>query len=83
MTKEVKSIKKTKDTKVESQKIVDNHKKAAMHHEAAAKLHHDAAKHQMEGNSTMACGCNCKAKDQADLAKKAQKKNAKKQSVMV
>lgn len=85
-------VKKEKNLKVDSsseselakqsQKIVDNHKKAAMHHEAAAKLHHDAAKHQMDGNSMMACGCNCKAKDQADLAKKAQNKNAKKHSVI-
>ena len=66
----------------QSQKIVDNHKKAAMHHEAAAMHHHEAAKHQMAGNSTMACGCNTKAKDQTDLAKKAQKKNAKKHSVI-
>lgn len=74
--------KKVKDPVVESQKIVDNHKKAAMHHEAAAMHHHEAAKHQIEGNSTMACGCNCKANDQTKLAKKAQKKNAKKHSVI-
>jgi hypothetical protein len=74
--------KKVKDPVVESQKIVDNHKKAAMHHEAAAMHHHEAAKYQMDGNSTMACGCNCKAKDQTDLARKAQKKNAKKHSVI-
>ena len=64
----------------QSQKIVDNHLKAAMHHENAAIHHHEAAKHQMEGNSNMACGCNCKAKDQTNLAKKAQKKNKKKQA---
>ena len=74
--------KKVRDPKVESQKIVDNHKKAAMHHEAAAMHHHEAAKQQMAGNSTMACGCNTKAKNQTDLAKKAQKKNAKKHSVI-
>ena len=74
--------KKVKDPIVESQKIVDNHKKAAMHHEAAAKHHHEAAKHQMAGNSVMACGCNTKAKDQTDLAKKAQKKNQKKQKAI-
>lgn len=72
--------KKVKDPKVESQKIIDNHQKAAMHHEAAAMHHNEAAKHQMAGNSTMACGCNCKAKDQTDLARKAQKKNEKKQT---
>ena len=82
MTSEVKEPKKVKDSKVESQKIVDNHKKAAMHHEAAAMHHHEAAKHQMAGNSTMACGCNSKAKDQTDLAIKAQKKNSKKQSAI-
>lgn len=70
--------KKIKDPIVESQKIVDNHIKAAMHLEAAAMQHREAAKHQMDGNSTMACGCNCKAKDQTDLAIKAQKKNKKK-----
>ena len=78
----VKNEKKVKDPRVESQKIVDNHKKAAMHHEAAAMHHHEAAKQQMVGNSTMACGCNTKAKNQTDLAKKAQKKNTKKHSVI-
>ncbi|MEO8234137.1 MAG: hypothetical protein ABI549_01880 [Flavobacterium sp.] len=82
MSNEVKPAKKVKDPKIESQKIVDNHKKAAMHHEAAALHHHEAAKHQLAGNSIMACGCNTKAKDQTNLAKKAQKKNAKKQSVI-
>jgi hypothetical protein len=74
--------KKVRDPKVESQKIVDNHNKAAMHHEAAAKHHHEAAKHHSEGNSVMACGYNSKAKDQTDLAKKTEKKNAKKHSVL-
>ena len=83
MSSEVKPAKKIKDPKVESQKIADNHKKAAMHHEAAAMHHHEAAKHQLAGNSTMAVGLNTKAKDQADLAKKFQKKNAKKKSVTV
>ena len=72
--------KKVKDPEVESQKIIANHQKAAMHHEAAAMHHHEAARQQMAGNSTMACGCNCKAKDQTDLARKAQKKNEKKQT---
>ena len=78
----VKKEKKVKDPVVESQKIVDNHKKAAMHHEAAAIHHNEAAKHQMAGNGIMACGCNMKAKDQTNLAKKVQKKNAKKHSVV-
>lgn len=82
MLKESKSTKKLKDPKVESQKIIENHKKAAMHHEAAAMHHHEAAKHQLSGNSTMACGCNCKAKDQTNLAIKAQKKNQKKQKAI-
>lgn len=73
-------IKKEKNPAVESQKIIDNHEKAAMHHESAAMHHHEAAKYQMAGNSIMACGCNCKAKDQSDLARKAQKKNEKKQT---
>jgi hypothetical protein len=72
-----------KDPKVESQKIVDNHKKAAMHHEAAAMHHNEAAKHQTAGNSTMASGCNVKAKDHTNMAIKAQKKNTKKHSVIV
>jgi hypothetical protein len=74
------SAKKEKSPEVESQKIVKNHEKAALHHEKAAKLHREAAKFQKEGNSTMACGCNCKAKNETDLAKKIQKKNQKKQS---
>jgi hypothetical protein len=82
MSSELKTAKKEKDLKVESQKIVDNHKKAAMHHEAAAMHHHEAAKHQLEGNTTMACGCGTKAKNQTDLAKKAQKKNEKKQTAV-
>ena len=80
MIDEAKKVKKEKNPENESQKIIDNHQKAAMHHEAAAMHHHEAAKHQMAGNSTMACGCNCKAKDQTDLARKAQKKNEKKQT---
>lgn len=90
MIEDAKKVKKVNDSEIneslkkdlvkQSQKIVDNHKKAAMHHEAAALHHHEAAKHQMAGNSIMACGCNSKAKDQTDLAKKAQKKNKKKQT---
>ncbi len=72
-----------KDPVAESQKIVDNHNKAAMHHEAAAMHHHEAAKHQMAGNNILACGCSCKAKDQMKLAKKIQKKNDKKHSSIV
>jgi hypothetical protein len=74
--------KKIKDPIIESQKIVNNHKKAAVHHEAAAMHHNEAAKYQAEGNSIMACGCNCKAKDQTKLAIKAQKKNTKKHSIV-
>ena len=73
-------IKKEKNPEVESQKIIDNHLKAAMHHENAAMHHKEAAEHQIAGNNTMACGCDCKAKDQTKLALKAQKKNRKKQS---
>jgi hypothetical protein len=79
MNTKIKTPKKEKDPKVENQKIVDNHEKAAMHLEIAAKHLHDAAKFQKDGNNTMACGCNCKAKDQTDLAKKIQMKNQKKQ----
>jgi hypothetical protein len=90
MSSEVKSPEEMKNPKVDpnseselakqSQKIVDNHKKAAMHHEAAAKHHHEAAKQQMGGNTTMATGLNIKAKNETDLARKAQKKNHKKQA---
>lgn len=74
MIEEVKKVKKVKDPKIESQKIIDNHQKAAMHHEAA--------KHHSAGNTIMACGCNTKAKDQSDLAKKVQKKNKKKHALI-
>jgi hypothetical protein len=76
MEKEVKTpkVKKVKDAKKESQKIIDNHKKAAMHH-------HEAAKHQIAGNGIMACGCNTKANDQTDLASKLEKKNKKRQAI--
>lgn len=81
MTTEVK-VKKVKDAKVESQKIIDNHKKAAMHHEAAAMHHHEAAKQYSAGNSTMACGCNDKAKNQTVLTKKIEKKKKKKHNAV-
>lgn len=83
MIEEEKKVKKVKDPKVESQKIIDNHQKAAMHHEAAAMHHHEAAKHHSAGNSIMACGCNSKAKDQANMADKIQKKNTKKHAELV
>lgn len=82
MIDEVKKVKKVKDANVESQKIVDNHTKAAMHHEAAAMHHHEAAKQHLAGNSAMACGCNDKAKNQTVLAKKIEKKNKKKHAVI-
>lgn len=82
MLESIKKEKKVKDPKVENQKIIDNHKKAAMHHEAAAQHHHEAAKHHAAGDSVMACGCNCKAKDQSDLAQKTQKVNKKKHAAI-
>jgi hypothetical protein len=82
MLEAIKKVKKVKDPLVENQKIIDNHKKAAMHHEAAAHHHQEAAKHHLAGNSIMACGCNSKAKTQADLAKKSQKKNTKKHAAI-
>jgi hypothetical protein len=83
MTSTLKKEKTEKDAVIENQKIIDNHKKAAMHHEAAAMHHHEAAKQQLAGNSIMACGCNTKAEDQTCLAKKAQKKNAKKHAAIL
>jgi hypothetical protein len=82
MTTEVKKVKKVKDATVESQKIVDNHKKAAMHHEAAAMHHHEAAKQHAAGNSTMACGYKDKANNQTILVKKIEKKNKKKHNTV-
>lgn len=79
MTTKIKTPKKEKDPKVVSQKLIDNHEKAAMHLETAAKHLHEAAKFQKDGNNTMACGCNSKAKNETDLAKKIQKKNEQKQ----
>lgn len=80
MIDEAQNVKKEKTPATESQKIIDNHQKATMHHETAAFLYHETARYQMAGNNTMACGCNCKAKDQSDLAVKAQKKIKKKQT---
>lgn len=83
MLEAIKKVKKVKDPKVENQKIIDSHKKAALHHEAAAMHHHEAAKHHTAGNSIMACGCNSKAKNQSDLAQKAQRKSTKKHAAVV
>ena len=70
-----------KTATTESQKGIDNHKKAAMHLEQAAKHHHEAAKLLLEGNDEKACGCVAKAQGHSILAKKAQKKNLKKMAV--
>ena len=78
MSDEVKAEKKVKTAATQTQKIIENHKMAAIHHEAAAHHHNEAAKHHENGNNDMACGCSMKAKGQTELAKKFQKKNLKK-----
>lgn len=50
--------------------IVEIHKRAAVHHETAAKLHYAAAKHQMAGNFDAASNCYAKAVNHGKLAKK-------------
>ncbi len=68
-------------TASEKQQGIDNHKKAAMHLEQAAKHHHEAAKLLAEGHDDKACGCGAKADGHSILAKKAQKKNLKNMAV--
>lgn len=76
-------VKKVKDPIVEKQKIIDNHKKAAVHHETAAKHHQEAIKQQLGGNHEVACSYGVKAKMEGKLAQKAFKKSLKKYASVI
>jgi len=54
-------------------KNIENHKKAAMHLEEAAKSHHEAAKHHEEVNSDKAANSTIKAHGHSVLASEAQR----------
>jgi len=58
-------------------KNIENHKKAAMHLEEAAKSHHEAAKHHEEGNEDKAAKSTMKAHGHTVLASEAQKEVVK------
>ncbi len=53
--------------------IIKNHKKAATHLEAAAKLHLEAAKHHEENNHDKAHSCCVKANGHTIHARESQK----------
>lgn len=78
MIDEAQKGKKVKDAAAKNSKVIQNHKKAATHLEAAAAHLKDAAQQYENGNKDQACGCSMKAKGQTSLAKKLQKKNLKK-----
>lgn len=61
----------------ENQKGIDNHKKAAMHFQAAAKCHTEAAKHHESGNHEKAAQCTVEAHGHACVANEAQKEDVK------
>ena len=46
MLNELKTTEKVKDPVAEKQQLIDNHKKAALYHEMAAKHHEEAIKEQ-------------------------------------
>lgn len=79
----MKNIKVTEKTgkdvvpKAETQKGIENHKKAAIHFEAAAKSHSDAAKHHENGNHEKAIKSTIEAHGHASLAKEAQRQGVK------
>ncbi len=64
-------------SKVENEKGIDNHKKAATHFEAAAKSHLDAAKHHQSGNHEKAAKCTVEAHGHSCVANEAQKEDVK------
>ncbi|HKX86192.1 MAG TPA: hypothetical protein VJL37_05950 [Flavobacterium sp.] len=76
-------VKKIKDPIVEKQKIIDNHKMAALHHEIAAKHHQEAVKQHLGGNHEVACTYGVKAKIEGKLAQKAFKKSLKKYASVI
>jgi cellobiose-specific phosphotransferase system component IIA len=61
----------------ETQKGIDNHKKAATHFDAASKSHIEAAKHHENGDHEKAEKHTIEAKDHSSLAHDAQKEVVK------
>jgi hypothetical protein len=64
-----------------TQKIVDTHKAAGMHHEQASKHHFDAAKHMETGNPSKAAESTVKAHGHSALANDHQKDIVKEHAV--
>lgn len=83
MLNELKITEKVKDPVAEKQQLIDNHKKAALYHEMAAKHHEEAIKEQLAGNIDKAWSCGIKAKRESKLAVKALKENLKKYASIV
>mgnify|MGYP001549162234 CR=1 FL=1 len=61
-------------------KNIENHKKAAMHLEEAAKSHHEAVKHHEAGNEDKAASSTIKAHGHSTLAAEAQREVLKSQA---
>jgi hypothetical protein len=61
----------------DTQKGIDNHKKAAKHHEEAAKHHLEAVKHHEAGNYDKACTSAIKAHGHHCNANEAQREVSK------
>ncbi len=61
----------------ENQKGIEHHEKAAMHFDAAAKSHLDAAKHHKNGNHEKAAKSTVEAHGHACVANEAQKEDLK------
>lgn len=64
-------------SEAQSLKAIENHRKAAKHHEQAAKNHHDAANHHEQGNHDKASERTVKAQGHNNLATEYQKEDAK------
>jgi len=62
------------------QSVIENHKKAALHHEATAKNHNDAAKFRQEGNDEKASESTVKAHGHHALASEHQRQAVKNNS---
>ena len=67
----------TNITPADNQKGIENHKKAAVHLEEAAKNHLDAAKHHENGDHDKAAQSTVKAHGHAKLANDAQQEDIK------
>jgi hypothetical protein len=70
-----------KNPTAENQKGIKNHKKAAVHLEAAAKNHLNAAKHHEEGNHEKSAQSTILAQGHVSIANKAQKKDTKQHAI--